>query len=184
KLGLPLLVLATLANAQLIRRLLPPTADSRRLLRIMGWLGIFALLYLLLLPLGGYREYRALIVRRDSVMPLILGLMFVYGLSAHFLLYHLPVRSRRWYVVGVLVFSAIYINADSFRTKENNACERLGLERLARAPESEPVVRLSAECTVMSWWKINDPQYSETNARLLEYWGITAGRKRYYHEGW
>ena len=150
----------------------------------MKWLGLFALIYLLLLPLGGYREYRPLIVRRDSIMPIILGGMAFYGLSTYFLLYHLPAHIRRWYIAGVVLFAAIYINADSFRLQDlqSNRCEREGLERLAEA--TEPVVRVSGECAVMAWWKINDPKYSETNAQLLEYWGITKGKKLYYHHGW
>ncbi|WP_046246899.1 hypothetical protein [Hymenobacter terrenus] len=182
KLGMPLLTLALLANIQLIRRLVPASPDSERIITMVRWLGIFAAIYLLVLPLGGYREYRALIVRRDSVLPLILGLMFLYGLSTCFLLRYLPARPRRWYLGAVLVFSAIYINADKKLPAVNNACERENLERLARA--TEPVVRLGAGCTVMSWVKTGSPQESEVNAQLLEYWGITQGKRLYYQEGW
>ena len=184
KLGLPVLTLAIIINTLLIRRKLPDTPGSQRVLQILKWLGLFALIYLLLLPLGGYRQYRPLIVRRDSIMPIILGSTFFYGLSTYFLLYHLPAQARRWYITGVVLVSAIYINADSLRLSEsnNNTCERAGMERLAEA--TTPIVRVSAECKIMSWWKINDPQYSETNAQLLEYWGVTKGKKLYYHEGW
>lgn len=182
KLGMPLLTLAVLANAQLIRRLMPATADSQRVLRTVRWLGLFAAVYLLLLPLGGYREYRALIVRRDSVIPLILGLMFCYGLSTCFLLHHLPARPRRWYLAAVVLFSAIYLNADKRLPTVTNACERESLTRLAHA--TEPVVRLGAGCTVMSWHQIKNPQESESRAQLLEYWGITQGKRLYYNEGW
>ena len=182
KLGMPVLVLGVLINGYLIRRRLPATPESQRILRIMKWLGLFALAYLLLLPLGGYREYRSLIVRRDSVQPIILGLFFFYGLSTCFLLHQLPMQARRWYLTGVVLFSAIYINADSFHVKEDNACERRGLEQLARA--TEPVVRLSNECSVLSWTKSNDPQDSQNSAQLLDYWGITQSKRLYYHEGW
>jgi hypothetical protein len=184
KLGLPVLVLSIAANVLLIRRKLPATPESQRILQILKWLSLFSLIYLLLLPLGGYRQYRPLIVRRDSILPLILGIIFLYGLSTYFLLHHLPAQLRRRYIAGVLLVSAIYINADTFRlpATENNTCERQGLERLAEA--TEPIVRVSAECSVMAWWKIDNPNYSETNALLLEYWGITKGKKLYYHQGW
>jgi hypothetical protein len=184
KLGLPLLILAALGNSWLIYRHFPSTSGSQRILRILLWLGLFSLIYVLLLPLGGYREYRALIVRRDSIMPLILGLMFFYGLTTYFLLHHLTGRPRRWYLAGLVLFSAIFINADRLWLKEENSniCERQGLERIAQS--TEPVVRVSAECPVLSWWKISHPKYSETNAQLLEYWGVTKGKKLYYHEGW
>ena len=182
KLGMPLLTLAVLANAQLIRRLLPATAGSQRVLHLLRWLGIFALIYLLLLPLGGYREYRALIVRRDAVIPLILGLVFLYGLSTSFLLQHLPAQPRRWYLAGVLFFSLLYLNADKRLPNVINTCERESLTRLSQA--TEPVVRLAAGCNVMSWERVSSPQYSELNAQLFQYWGITNGKKPYYQEGW
>lgn len=180
--GLPVLIAAIFINTQLIRRLVEPSPERQRVLRIFGWLGLFALIYLLLLPIGGYRQYRPLIVRRDSVLPIILGLIFFYGLSSYFLLHHLPTRFRRPYLTGILVVSVFYLGVDTLFLEENNTCERQGLERLAQA--TEPIVRVSAECTVMSWWKINHPDYSETNAELLEYWGVTKGKKLYYHEGW
>ncbi|WP_310393702.1 hypothetical protein [Hymenobacter sp.] len=182
KLGLPLLTLAVLVNARLIRRLVPATADSQRILRMLRWLGIFAVIYVLLLPLGGYREYRALIIRRDSVIPLLLGLMFFYGLSTYFLLHHLPARPRRWYLGAVVVFSAIFLIADRRMPRTTNACERENLTRLAQAPE--PVVRLGAGCTVMAWGNVGAPPESEINAQMLEYWGITRGKKLYYQQGW
>jgi hypothetical protein len=180
KLGLPILIAVGLINAQLIRRVLPPTAESRQLLRMLKWLGWFALIYILLLPLGGYRNYRPLILRRDSIMPVIIGLMFFYGISTYYLLHHLPARLRRWYVAGVLVVSAIYMNADKLWIKENNSCERRELEELARSPL--PVVPLGYSCTIVAWDKMTDPQYTEHTAQLLHYWGITDSKKLYYQK--
>ncbi|WP_331148412.1 hypothetical protein [Hymenobacter sp.] len=180
--GLPILIGAALINGFIVRRLVPPSPGRQRVLRIFGWLGLFALVYLLLLPLGGYRQYRPLIIRRDSILPIILGIMFFYGLSSYFLLHQLPALFRRRYIAWLVVLSSFYLITDTLFLTDNNTCERQGLERLAQA--TEPIVRVSAECAVMSWWKINRPEYSETNAQLLEYWGITKGKKLYYHEGW
>ena len=182
KLGMPLLTLAVLANAQLIKRLLPATPGSQQVLHLLRWLGIFALVFLLLLPLGGYREYRALIIRRDAVIPLILGLVFLYGLSTCFLLQHLPRRPRRWYLAGAVALSFLYLNADRKMPYISNACERESLTRLAQA--TEPLVKLPADCTIMAWEKVTYPQYSELNADLLAYWGITKGKKLYHQQGW
>jgi hypothetical protein len=182
KLGMPLLTLAVLANAQLLRRLLPQVPGSQRALHLMRWLGVFALIFLLLLPLGGYREYRELIVRRDSVLPLILGLVLTYGLSTYVLLQHLPAGPRRWYRVAVGVFSLIYLYADRHLPNVSNACERANLTRLAQA--TEPVVRLSADCTLMSWEPLPQAHDSELNAQLFEYWNINPDGKLYYQQGW
>lgn len=182
-LGLPLLIVAGLLNVQLIRRLLPSTAESRQLIRILQWLGWFALLYILLLPLGGYRVYRPLILRRDSIMPIILGLMYFYGVSSYYLLHHLPARPRRWYIAGVILIGAIYMNADKLWIKNNNACEQRALEALARSPED--IVELDNSCTVVAWGRMEDPAHSEAQAQLLYEWGITKSKKYYYQkEGW
>jgi hypothetical protein len=42
ELGLPLLVLGCVLNAQFIRRLLPPTPEAQRIVRLLRWLGWFA----------------------------------------------------------------------------------------------------------------------------------------------
>lgn len=180
--GLPVLIAAAFINVQLIRRLIDPSPERQRVLRIFGWLSLFALIYILLLPLGGYRQYRPLIVRRDSVLPIILGLIFFYGMSSYFLLHKLPVLLRRRYLIWVALFSCFYLVTDTLFLKGNNLCERQGLESLAQSTESIP--RISAECTVMSWWMMNKPEYTETNAELLQYWGITKNKKLYYQEGW
>jgi hypothetical protein len=180
KLGLPLLLLACLANVQLIRRLLPPTATTERLIQLLKWVGLFALVYILLLPLGGYREYRPLIVRRDSDMPIILCLMFFYGLSTCFLLTYLHGRSRRWYIVAVVVFSAIFLNANKPWLRDNNTCERKSLAQLSEAKGR--VVPLCAECSVMAWGKIPSPEHSETQAQMLRYWNITQDKKLYFNQ--
>ncbi|RZK51784.1 MAG: hypothetical protein EOO59_14530, partial [Hymenobacter sp.] len=90
RLGLPLLVLACLANAQLLRRLLPPSAHTKQLVYQLRWLGGFALVYVALLPLGGYRSYRPYILQHDLILPITVALVIFYGLSTSSLLANLP----------------------------------------------------------------------------------------------
>jgi hypothetical protein len=157
---------------------LPPSAASQRWLRILQLLGLFTLIYILLLPLGGYRTYRPLILRRDSILPVILGLMYFYSASTYYLLQHLSGPPRRWYIGGVVLFGAIFMNADKLKMTNNNQCERQAFLQLAQS--SEPIVHLNTDCTVMAWEKITDPLQSDYNAQLLEFWGVTKGKKLYY----
>ena len=177
KLGFPLLVLAGLANAYLIRRQ-GPDAAGRRILAVLKWLGIFALVFVLLLPLGGYRSYREYIIRRDSILPIIVGLAGFFALSGHYLLTTLPVRARRLYAAGMVTVLAIFTVADKPRPREHNTCERAMLAQLAAAPG--PVVALDGDCTVLSWQRITDARDSELQAQLLHYWRVTPAVKRYY----
>ncbi|RZK44565.1 MAG: hypothetical protein EOO59_21775, partial [Hymenobacter sp.] len=172
KLGLPLLVLGCLANGQLIRRLLPPSAEGQRIGLVLRYLGGFALVYVVLLPLGGYRNYRPLILRHDSIVPITVALIGFYGLSATYLLTRLRGSAQRWYVLGVVAIAFIFTNSDrKVVPNNNNARERRALALLARA-DTGPVVQLPEECTVMSWEPITSPNESLTNAELLAYWGV------------
>ena len=178
KLGLPLLTTFVLLNAQLLRRY-APTAQGDWVRQALRWVGGFAVVYILLLPLGGYRPYRFYLLRNDSILPVLLGLLFAFGLSTLYLLRRLPARPLRWYGGGLVLLLAIFINADRrLWLRENNRCERQALAQLARAPA--PVVQLPADCPVMAWERITDPAQSVTNADLLYYWGVTPDRKRYY----
>ena len=180
KLGLPLLVLGCLANVQLIRRLLPPSAESQRIGLVLRYLGGFALVYVALLPLGGYRNYRPLILRHDSIVPITVALIGFYALSGTYLLTHLRGRARGWCAVGAVAIAFIFTNADrKVIPNNNNGRERRALALLSRA-DAASVVRLPESCTVLSWEPITSPNESLTNAELLEYWGITHGKKLYY----
>jgi hypothetical protein len=182
KLGMPLLVLLCLANAYLLRRWVAPTLESRRIRLVLRWVGWFALGYVLLLPLGGYRSYRPYLLRFDSISPITLGLFFFYVLSACYLLRELPKRGRPWYTGAVLLVAFIYANADrKLHVADGNDCERQALTQLAQAPATTPTVQLPQACNVLSWELITDPAKSANNAAMLDYWRVTRGPKRYFH---
>ena len=179
-LGMPLLVLGCLANVQLIRRLLPASAETQRIRQLLRWLGLFALVYVLLLPLGGYRSYRPYILHHDLVLPITVSLVIFYGLSASCLLGQLSARSRRWYALATVVVACIYLNADRhlYAEESGNRPERRALALLAHAGPG-PVVRLPESCTVLTWDPVTEPLSSLTSAGLLAYWRVTPGRKLY-----
>lgn len=173
KIGLPLLVFSISVNGILLRN------RSQAFTQALWWVAIFSLLYILLLPLGGYREYRPDIVRRDTMMPVLLGLFFLFGLSSMALLRLLQARMKRWYAACLGLVLLLFILADGPGTG-HNACEKSALKTLSRAQES-PVL-LEGSCTVMSWGIITEPSMSEWNARMLEHWGVTEGKVLYVQE--
>ncbi|RZL16372.1 MAG: hypothetical protein EOO62_01460 [Hymenobacter sp.] len=182
KLGLPLLVLSCLLNVRLVRRLLPPTAEARYIVRVLQWLGWFILVYVLLLPLGGYRVYRPLILRHDSILPITLGLIGFYALSTGFLLRSLRGPALRWYGAGVGAVALIFMIADRrLAPRHDNTCERQALAVLGQACP-RPVVQLPDNCAVLSWDPITNPIESLTNAELLAHWGVTHGLQPYYYK--
>jgi hypothetical protein len=181
RLGMPLLVLGCLVNVWLLRRLLPPTPANRRFGLALRWLGLFAAVYCLLLPLGGYRPYRHYILHHDCIVPITVGLVIFYGLSAVHLLTQLRGRAQHWYMGAVVVVAAIYLNADRrLYATLDGVRERQHLEMLAAAGPA-PVVQLPYKRTVLTWDPVNEPLSSLTSAEMLHYWGVTKDIKLYYY---
>jgi hypothetical protein len=179
KYGFSLLTAMLLANAFIVKRLLPEP-QAAKLLTVFKWLALFALVYLLLLPLGGYRSYREYIVRRDTILPITLARIGCFALSAYYLLAHLPARYRGLYAALAGAGLAVFTFTDQYKPTESNDCERGLFALLAQSPE--PIVRLPATCTMMDWQPLTDYHKSELNAQVLEYWGIIKTKKLYYQQ--
>ena len=178
RLGLPLLLIFTLVNVFILKK---QKADGRAagILTTLNWVAVFSLIFILLLPLGGYREYRPDIVRRDTIMPVLLGLMYAFGASTFYLLKQLPARHKMAYRIAVGVLLLIFMNAD-WSLVDESRCQRAALGKIARSPE--PIVRIDHNCMLLSWTNISDYRDSELNSRLLEIWGVTEEAKLYYQE--
>lgn len=177
RLGLPLLLGLVAINAVFLKK--QKSEDATRILKILKWLALFCLLFILLLPLGGYREYRPNIIRRDTILPVLLCLMFCFCLTTSFLLKNLPQKFRKWYAAVIVLVLAIYTAADiNPKIFTQNQCERDALKQIAAS--SDKVVKLDADCTVLAWHKITAPEASEWNAHLLQIWGVTEEVKLYF----
>jgi hypothetical protein len=180
RIGLPLLVLGCIANVWLVRRLLPATAENRRLWPTLGWIGLFALVYALLLPLGGYRPYRPYILHHDCIVPITVGLAMFYGLSSVRLLTQLRGWQQRWYIGALVLIAAIYLNADRRLYKYGDRVREYEALQLLARPNAPAVVQLPHQCTVVSWDPVYSPVNSITSAEMLNYWRVTNGLKLYY----
>ncbi len=176
--GPAVLLFMILINALLLRFKVK-NEQSRQALSILQWIGLFSLVYLLLLPLGGYRDYRALIIRRDTILPVMLALIYFWGLSAYLLLNALPPAGRRWYAGFALSALALFTLADEPGFGAN-ACERAALAQLHQS--SADVVRLSDDCLLLAWDPIRGPGQSSLQCELLTLWNITGEGQRFYQE--
>jgi hypothetical protein len=125
---------------------------------------------LLLLPLGGYRVYRPEIIRSDTLMPVTLGLMLVFGVSTFFLVKNISSKFRMIYTIGTVALLALYTLVD-FHIYKDNACEREALKKISQSTENNIV--LDCNCAILSWTKTTDPRNADLNSQLLLMWGIT-----------
>ena len=168
KIGYPLLVVATVLNVIIIKyRTIQ--GDSKILGFAQGVL-LFSILYILLLPLGGYREYRPLIIRYDTILPITIAMMVLFARSSLLLYKQLPSSELKIYLPTLLVIAAVFWNADTLELEADD-CQRKNLELLSSSQEE--VVQLPNDCLVLSWQPITQPSQSQLNAKFLAKWNVT-----------
>ncbi len=178
KLAYIILLLILVFNSILIYRNYY-NSEGNKILKTFVWIGIFILIYTLLLPLGGFREYRYNIIRYDTFIPITLSLLFIYGRTTIFLINNISKRQKMWYLPLIMVVLLIYTNADKPGFGKND-CERKALNIIANSTDQTIIV--DANCEVLSWKIIEEPYDSEMNTRLLNMWGIIKDEKLYYQK--
>lgn len=178
KLGFPVLLSILALNLAIIHKSFK-NPEGRRISGIFKWIGIYTLIYILLLPLGGFRYARPYVLRYDTFMPVTVSLAFMFGISSLFLLKNLKGKKQILYILvvtGVLIF----FNINDERQFSKNQCERSALKEISESADS--IVRLKSGCNVLAWEKTSKPEDSELNARLLVIWKVTKSRKLYFNE--
>jgi hypothetical protein len=175
--GLPLLIIVIIINIYIINKK-RNLDESQQILRIFKIIGILAAIYLFLLPFGGYRSYRENIIRYDTFMPVTLSLMFIYALSSCYLLKIIEKDQKIIIATVLFLVSLFFTIADKSIIYKN--CEQEALIQISNSKEK--IVPLDFGCTIMSWNKITDPEYSRVNCQLLEKWGIIKESKLYYQK--
>lgn len=177
KLGLPVLIVATVINILIIRN--KKWQGGEKILVFFRWILIFALIYILLLPFGGYRPYRENILRYDTFMPVTIAIIFIFVYSSINIFKNTSKRLRTLYIFFIITIAFIFTNADRPGFNKND-CEKSDIYVIAESPDS--IVTLNNDCKVLSWETIIAPEKSELNAELLMLWGITDIKKKYYYK--
>ncbi|QKG80815.1 hypothetical protein [Tenuifilum thalassicum] len=178
KLGFPVLFLFLLINALIIRNKYR-NPEGEKLLKTFKWIGLFSLIYIALLPLGGYRNYRPYVLRYDTIIPITVSLMFVFAKTTIFILKNFSHKQNYWYIPLVSLVLFIFTNADKPNFNKNS-CEKNAILKIAES--EEPVVKIDNNCTVLSWKIIENPHESMLNAKLLKIWRILDDDKLYYQK--
>ncbi|HTA62870.1 MAG TPA: hypothetical protein VK835_10460 [Bacteroidia bacterium] len=178
KLGFPILFIILTINAIIINRNFK-TAEGKKILHLYKWVGLFALIYILLLPLGGYRDYRPNTVRYDTIMPITFSLMFLFGITTLFIFKSSSKNNKTWYIPLIIMVLFIFTNADKPQFDENKR-ERNALKEIVESKTK--IVEVPDNCKVLSWGKMLKPEDSELNSQLLFIWRITDEKKLYYNK--
>lgn len=154
--------------------------SDQRIRQLFWWALIFFISYIALLPLGGYRSYRPYIVRTDTMLPVLCGLIILYSTLAFYLQNSLTAFSKRTHTTLLLVVITIFTLADGTNFDQNTA-ERQGLQTLMQS-RADTIVFPEGQL-VLSWDKLDSPEASKWNAILLQRWGITDTIRLYYNDG-
>lgn len=175
--GFPVLLLSVLINLIILNKL-PKDDSQRKVVTTIKWLLILSVIYIALLPFGGYRSYRPFIIRRDTIMPVTLALVYLFGTSSLYLLFNKKYAYRGVYLLGIIGIIAFYSLNDLSNLREDNrevAAQRI----IASSPDK--IVHLEDDCSIMNWGTITDYNYSVEQAKMMKFWNITKEEKLFYH---
>ncbi len=173
KLGLPLLLVFCIFNYILLLKY--ELVNNNTLKKIVQYFFLFTIIYLLSIPLGGYRDYRPYIIRYDTFLPITTLLIGFFGMTTMTILKTL--KRKNIYICLLSLFLAIFIYSDRYYQNKNH-CE---IESIILISESQQdKIRLKTDCTVWTWNKIKNPDYSIFQAEAMYYYRITDKIKKYY----
>ncbi|MCX6280748.1 MAG: hypothetical protein NTU51_02170 [Bacteroidetes bacterium] len=179
KLGFPLLCLIIAINAVFIKKWHYDN-EGKKIFGFLMFMIVFSVIYIALLPLGGYRPYRPNILRYDTAIPITVGFFIVYGISTLFVLRRIGRKYKPWYILAVVAFLVLLTINDNSSFNAND-CEKAALQKIAACKAD--VVELDSGCRVMAWDTISKPGESVFNAELLNYWGVTKKKTLYFQTG-
>jgi hypothetical protein len=176
--GVPLLLAFIGINIFIIRKNYHAEA-GRKWLFILIVICLFSVIYILLLPVGGYRPYRPLIIRYDTIMPVTILLIYFFSASTFLLINKLKRREKNLYM-GVLFFVLLVFSAADLKGLNRNKNEREAIQKIAES--SLDIVSIPKGYLVMSWADITDYNQSGMKAEMLYYWNIINSRKLFYNQ--
>lgn len=176
-LGPILLLLVIILNTNLLTKT-KNNSEAKILLKRIKWITILSFIYIILLPFGGYREYRPFIIRWDTIMPINIALFYFFGASSLFLYNQYKQKLKLLYSIAILIVLIIFTIAD--KTKNANKCEKEAINTLSHSPNK--IVKLNCNCNVMEWGKVVDYNRSTLNTQYLRYVGVLNEEKYYYQE--
>lgn len=175
-LGWSLIIVFTCTNTYLARKI--NALSTYKMNRTIKYIGLFILLYIALLPLGGYREYRPFILRYDTLIPVTLIILMLNGTLIINNLHHINHQYKKYYI-GFLVFIVAALNISDSKIPKNNLCEKNALLNISNS--NNDTLKLTNDCTVMSWNKIKKSEALHLNSIFLKNVNVIQKHVIFYH---
>jgi hypothetical protein len=176
KIAIPLLILTILLNHYIVKTKSDDSIGSR-LWSYATWFLVFSIIYIVLLPLGGYRDYRPHIIRYDTLLPITIGIFILFGSTTISTLNTVTGPKKAVYASFIVIVLSVFTISDEPKFHEHEQ-EMRGLYKISNS--SADTVQLDSGTTVLSWYPILKPSNSKWNAELLYKWKIAPTPKLYY----
>jgi len=177
KLAFPLLLGFCILNTVLLSNFQDKEATFK--CRLFKGIAVLSIIYILLLPFGGYREYRPLIISYDTMMPISIALIFCFASSSKYLLLAYQNRAKKIFLTGVS-FVLLYFTIADRPNFGKHDCEKEMLTLISQSTTQE--VKIPRPCSVLTWDTITNKYASNYNCELLQLWGITDVVEFYYNK--
>jgi hypothetical protein len=139
----------------------------------------FICIYILLLPFGGYRDYRPFILRYDILMPLTVGLVLFFAFSVVFIIKNSKMYKLKFVFLIIVFYYLIDLHKKDLIDFQSNKCQIEALEELANSNSTK--VDLFYECEVLSWGRVNKYEDAYYIGKLLFFWNITKHELTFIH---
>lgn len=172
--AIPLLLILIMLNVIILKKL----QDKKSILQIVVSMIIFSLLYIFLLPLGGYRIYRPNVIRNDTALPILISCFFLLLLSTRYVL-NKEFRFKGVYLTFLTALLMFFHFADGHISGRNESEKKAILEIAA---SKQHTVVIHDYCTILSYQPITDSLESAIHMELLQYYGVLDKPKLYYQK--
>ncbi|WP_306642507.1 hypothetical protein [Sanyastnella coralliicola] len=148
--------------------------------RLCLFLGLFSILYIVLLPLGGFRVWRPEILRNDVLSPVTIALIICLARGCWLILTEVKaIRVRT--ISTALIFPAIlYLGFNDKLVTTFYDCQQEALQQIANSKGQTVII--SGDCTLAHWWLVKDPEESRNAMQMLELWEIAGEAEVFVQE--
>lgn len=153
--------------------------EGDNILNFLKVTAVICILYILLLPLGGYRTYRPDIIRFDTIQPVTVFSILLFGITSFFLIKNLTASYKKAFICLIVIMLGFFC-IQNRPVSGDNDCERMALKEIGSSEEK--IVLIKSDCNVLAWDLIRKPEDSELNSELLMIWDITKEKKLYYQK--
>jgi len=171
RLGFPIIIVISMVNTLFV--MVKASIETKNKLKsVLKSLALFSLVYLLLLPFGGYRTYREYIIRFDTFIPVSLCL-FLYFAYSTVVAIQTANKGLKMIFISVALASVCFFTIVDSKREFQNTCEKQQFQVLAQSKSNK--VELDCDCSVFSWGPLADYNNSYESAVMLDRWHITKG---------